>query len=125
MARAAVFIALVTSASLAACTSHSGPTRELIVTARGMSFVTADQPETANPVITFRAGERVRLILRNEAPGLLHDFVIPAWQVEVPQIRHGESREVVFTVPDTPGRFEYLCRPHSEMMTGFVEVIRQ
>jgi plastocyanin len=124
LVRPAVFVALATSAWLAACTSHPGATRELIIIARGMSFVTVDQPDTANPTLTFRAGERVRLILQNEAPGLLHDFAIPDWQVEIPQIRAGESREVAFTVPDTPGRFEYLCRPHSEMMTGTVEVTR-
>lgn len=90
--------------------------------ARGMTFVRAAQPDTPNPVIPLRAGERVRLILRNEAPGLLHDIAIPAWKVEVAQIRAGESAEVTFTVPNDIGRHEYRCRPHSEMMKGFVEV---
>ena len=87
-----------------------------------MTFVDAGRPERPNPVIALRAGERVRLTLKNEAPGLLHDFVIPEWQVEVPQIRAGESREVIFSVPHTAGQFEYRCRPHSEMMKGLVEV---
>ena len=96
--------------------------REVVITARGMTFVMASNPDTPNPVIQFRAGERVRVVLRNEAPGLLHDFAIPAWSVQTDQIRAGESTEVTFTVPLAPGRSEYLCRPHAEMMNGHVEV---
>lgn len=88
-----------------------------------MAFFLADDPETPNPVILFRAGERVRVLIRNDAPGLLHDFHIPAWNLETEQIRAGETTDLVFTVPATLGRSEYLCRPHSELMRGFVEVI--
>jgi plastocyanin len=115
-------LVITAAAALSACTSHSGPTRDIVIVARGMTFVDETQPARPNPVIPLRAGERVRLTLKNEAPGLLHDFVIPDWQVEVPQIRAGESREVTFSVPQTAGQFEYRCRPHSEMMKGFVEV---
>jgi plastocyanin len=87
-----------------------------------MTFVLANDTEIPNPVIPFRAGERVHLVLKNEAPGLLHDIVIPAFDVEIEQIRAGDSREVTFTVPNRPGRHEYRCRPHSGMMNGFVEV---
>ena len=93
-----------------------------MLVARGMTFMLANTPEAPNPVIAMHAGERVRLVLKNEAPGLLHDVVIPAWDVEVRQIRAGETAEVIFTVPTRPGRYEYRCRPHAEMMTGFVEV---
>ena len=84
----------------------------------------ADRADVPNPVISLRGGERVRLVLSNEAPGILHDLVIPDWDVEIEPIRAGETRDITFTVPDTPGRFEYRCRPHSAMMTGFVEVTR-
>ena len=97
---------------------------QVTVVARGMSFVLPDRADIPNPVISFHAGERVHLVLKNEAPGILHDLVIPEWDVEVQPIRAGESRDVTFTVPETPGRFEYRCRPHSGMMTGFVEVTR-
>jgi plastocyanin len=92
--------------------------------ARGMTFVLEDRADIPNPVIPLRAGERVRVVLKNEAPGLLHDFVIPAWDVAIEQIRAGERREVTFAVPDRPGRVEYHCRPHSGLMNGFVEVTR-
>jgi plastocyanin len=109
-------------AALAAGCSGQGHTRDVIIVARGMSFIIDGQESAPNPLITFQPGERIRIQLRNEAPGLLHDFVIPAWGVEIEQLRAGESRDLVTTVPATPGRFKYHCRPHSEMMTGFVEV---
>jgi plastocyanin len=89
-----------------------------------MSFLVEAQPDQPNPLLPMRAGERVRVVLRNEAPGLLHDFAIPAWNVQIQQIRAGEQAEVTFAVPRTPGRFEYRCRPHSAMMSGFIDVTR-
>ena len=96
--------------------------RTVTLVARGMTFVLDDAPDTPNPVIPLRAGERVQLVLKNQAPGLLHDIQIPAWKVQVEQIRAGQSAEVIFTVPSAVGRYQYLCRPHSELMKGFVEV---
>lgn len=104
--------------------AHPAPAREITLVARGMTFVLDGSPGTPNPTIPLRAGERIRLVLKNEAPGLLHDVEIPAWKVEVEQIRAGQSANVVFTVPDAPGRHEYRCRPHSELMHGFVDVTR-
>jgi heme/copper-type cytochrome/quinol oxidase subunit 2 len=105
-----------------ACSPQSGPTRDVTLIARGMTFVLADVPGEPNPVIHLRTGERVRLILRNDAQGLLHDFEIPALNVKVAELRTGQTAEVTFTAPDSPGRYEYRCRPHAEMMRGFVEV---
>ena len=102
--------------------NHAGPTREITLVARGMTFVLEESPREPNPVISLRAGERVRIVLKNDAPGLLHDLDIPALNVQLEQIRAGHSTEVTFTVPNTPGRHEYRCRPHSELMHGIVEV---
>jgi len=107
----------------AAC-QRSAPVREVTLVARGMTFVLESAPDTPNPVISLRAGERVRLVLKNEAPGLLHDVEIPALNVQLDQIRAGEHTDLTFTVPDNPGRHDYRCRPHSEMMHGIVEVTR-
>jgi hypothetical protein len=115
-------LAAIGSVALVAC----GPpaTRDVILVARGMSFFLESHADAANPVIPLRAGDHVRVVLRNEAPGLLHDFVIPDWGVSIPAIRAGEQREVTFSVPDAPGRVDYRCRPHSGMMSGFIEVTR-
>ena len=98
-----------------------GP-REILVVAKGMTFILPSDPDTANPVIRLRRGEHVSLVLRNEAPGLLHNIEIPAWTVKSDRIRAGEETSVTFEVPSQQGPTEYRCAPHSEMMHGFVEV---
>jgi plastocyanin len=117
------FIVLLVCAAGVGC-SHRLPTREVTLVARGMTFMFAQSPGDSNPVIRLRAGERVRLVLKNEAPGLLHDLEIPALNVQLEQIRAGQSTDSTFTVPNKPGRHEYRCRPHSELMHGIVEVTR-
>jgi hypothetical protein len=106
---------------LAGCTGVDGP-REIVLVARGMTFTLPSDPDTPNPVIRVRPGEHITLTLRNEAPGLMHDFQIPAWAVKSNQIRGGESTSVSFGVPSEVGRYEYTCGPHSTMMQGFIEV---
>jgi FtsP/CotA-like multicopper oxidase with cupredoxin domain len=118
----AVAIAFAVLLGPAACTQT--PTREVTLTARGMSFFTDEFPGQSNPLIRLHAGERVRLVLKNEAPGLLHDIEIPALEVQLDQIRAGETTDLTFTVPDSPGHHEYRCRPHAELMHGVVEVIQ-
>lgn len=122
--RATILATLILCVGLiSGCAMTNAPPREVTVIARGMTFVLAGAPDTPNPVIPLNAGERVRLVLKNEAPGLLHDIQIPAWKVQVDQTRAGQSAEVIFTVPSAVGRYQYLCRPHSELMKGFVEVV--
>jgi plastocyanin len=111
---------VIGSLLLAGC-STEGP-REVLVVARGMTFTLPSDPDTANPVIRVRSGERLRLTLRNEAPGLMHNFEIPAWDVKTDQIRGGSSTSVTLTVPGKQGRYEYKCAPHANLMHGFVEV---
>lgn len=124
LSSAAVCVAFTAFAFVPGCGTHPGPTREVVLEARGMSFVQPGAPETPNPVISLRAGERVRLVVRNEAPGLLHDIEIPDWGIAVEPARAGESRDVTFIVPDEPGPHEYRCRPHAEMMHGIIDVTR-
>jgi plastocyanin len=96
--------------------------RDVTLIATDMSFALASRPEVINPALTFRAGERVRLVLRNDAPGLRHDVAIPAWHVATEPIGFGETAQVTFTVPATDGRVDYYCRPHATMMRGLVTV---
>jgi plastocyanin len=98
------------------------PAREVMLVANGMSFALADEPENANPALMLRAGERIRLVLKNDAPGMRHDVAIPAWDVATEPIGFGETAQVTFTVPATSGRVDYYCRPHATMMRGLVDV---
>jgi plastocyanin len=108
----------------AGCTPPAAAIHEVVLVARGMTFVLEGQPDAPNPVIPLRAGQTVHVVLRNEAPGLLHDFAIPAWKVQTEQIRAGQSTDVTFRVPETTGRVEYHCRPHAQLMNGFIDVTR-
>jgi hypothetical protein len=116
---ASVFF-IVLHLAVAGC--RSAPPRDIALVARGMTFALADGPDKANPVIPLRSGERVRLVLRNESPGMIHDLAIPAWDVAIASLRTGEQGDVTFSVPSTPGRVEYRCRPHAELMKGVFDV---
>lgn len=108
---------------LAASACAGGPEpREITLITRGMAFVFEGEGHETNPIIRVAPGERVRITLRNEAPGLIHDLQIPAWNLGTPPLRAGETATLDFTVPAGEGRYEYHCTPHSTMMRGFVEV---
>ena len=48
----------------------------------------------ANPTLRLRAGETVRLVLRNEDRGMKHDFTVPAWNAATPLIPVQREAEV-------------------------------
>jgi len=100
----------------------STPTREVTLVARGMAFYIEGDTSTPNPTIEVKAGERVRIVLRNENRGMTHDFVVPAVAVAMDALRWNESAEVIFDVPETPGTYQYECRPHRLMMRGLLRV---
>lgn len=98
--------------------------REITLVARGMTFYLDGDPATPNPTITLRAGETVRVVLRNEDRGMRHDFAIPAVDVGLTAIGWKQSGELTFDVPTAPGAYEYVCRPHLLMMRGTIRVIQ-
>ena len=99
------------------------PTREITLVVKGMAFYLEDDPQTPNPTIAVRAGERVRVVLRNEDRGMTHDFAVPALDVVLTPITWNEAGEVVLDVPTQPGTYRYVCRPHSPMMSGTIRVV--
>ena len=100
----------------------STPTREVTLVAKGMAFYLENDPSTPNPTLEVKAGERLRVVLRNQDRGLTHDFAVPAVAAAMNAIDWNESGEVVLDVPDTPGTYEYMCRPHALMMRGTIRV---
>jgi FtsP/CotA-like multicopper oxidase with cupredoxin domain len=96
--------------------------REITLVARGMAFYLLGDPTTPNPTITLNAGERVRIVLRNDDRGMTHDFAVPAVDAALDPIDWNEDEDVTFDVPTTPGRYEYMCRPHMLMMRGQIIV---
>ena len=114
-------IALMVFAALLPAASRT-PAREITLVARGMALYLEGDPSAPNPTIKVKAGERVRIVLRNEDRGMTHDFAVPSIEVGLNAIKWNERGEIAFDVPATPGRYEYVCRPHLLMMRGTIQV---
>ncbi|HXH05094.1 MAG TPA: plastocyanin/azurin family copper-binding protein [Vicinamibacterales bacterium] len=99
--------------------SRSDAPREVVLVAREMSFF-LDGRDEANPTLRFHPGERVRIVLRNEEPGVIHNFEIPDWRVATRLLNSGQTDAVEFRVPEDHGTQTYLCTPHSTMMRGTI-----
>jgi plastocyanin len=105
---------------LTASTTDSA--REITLVARNMAFYLEGGTEP-NPTIQVRAGEEVRFTVLNRDPGFVHNFVVDAWDLETPFIEAEASTTVVVRAPARPGRREYVCTPHGNMMRGVIEVV--
>ena len=76
----------------------------------------------ANPTMALTAGEQVKVTIRNEDRGMLHDFSIPEWGVRTGGVEWGDERSITFRVPATASTLSYICTPHSVMMSGRITV---
>lgn len=117
---AALALLMVLAALLPALSST--PSREITLVVRGMAFYLESDPRTPNPTLEVRAGERVRVVLRNDDRGMTHDFSIPALGAALDPITWNRSDEVVFDAPERMGTYAYECRPHRLMMRGTIRV---
>lgn len=98
------------------------PSREITLVAKGMTFYLEGRPDEPNPTIHVKAGEHVRVVLRNDDRGMKHYFAVPAIDAEMKVVNWNERGEIAFDVPASPGTYEYICRPHSLMMRGTIQV---
>jgi plastocyanin len=96
--------------------------REIRLVARNMAFYLESDPDNANPTITVRAGERVRITMRNEERGIRHDFAVPALETALDPLGWKEAGSVTIGIPEEPGTYEYTCRPHRLMMQGVLRI---
>jgi hypothetical protein len=110
------------SVPIAVASRGGDPAREVRIVARDMTFY-VDGQETGNPTLRFKAGEQIRLVLRNDDAGMTHDFVIKEWNVATETlIDKGAEDTIVFRVPKQRASTGYYCSPHSEMMRGSVHI---
>lgn len=98
------------------------PTREVTLVARNMAFYLESDPKTPNPTIDVKAGERVRIVLRNQDRGLMHDLAVPAVKKTLDLLEWNESDDLTFTAPKRLGAYQYECQPHRLMMRGTIRV---
>ena len=117
----AIAIVVVVVGALAAAVTLQ-PSREITLVARGMAFYLESDPATPNPTIRVKAGERVRIVLKNQDRGFVHDFAVPAVDEAVDQINWNESSASTFVMPSRAGTYEYVCQPHRLMMSGTLVV---
>lgn len=94
------------------------PAREITLVTRNMAFYLESDPQTPNPPIHVRPGERVRIVLRNDDRGYVHDFAVPDLGAAADLIGWNRTAQVTLTIPDRPGTYDYICQPHSLMMRG-------
>ena len=113
----AVVVVCVIVGAIAAAVTRT-PDREITLVVKGMAFYLESDPSTPNPTLRVKAGERVRITLRNEDRGFVHDFALPATDEAVDQINWSEADAETFDMPSTPGTYQYICRPHQLMMSG-------
>ena len=121
----AIVIAAAAALVVAAVVTSAGAreeVREIRLVARAMSFYLDTDPATANPTLILRAGERVRIVLRNETPGIDHDLAANTLGLDLTPVGVGQVTASELDVPDQRGRHEYVCRPHAAMMKGVIEV---
>ena len=95
--------------------------REVRLVARDMTFYVEGSLEP-NPTLAFRAGEKVRLILKNEDAGIDHNFSIPTWDATTKLLEGRGEDAIEFKVPKRKGSEKYTCTPHSEMMRGTIRI---
>ena len=117
---AAVVVGALASGAIAL--SARGPgLREIRIVARDMTFYVEGEADP-NPTLRLRAGETVRLVLKNEDDGMRHDFAIPDWNAATKRIEGGEETTITFRAPDRPSEQTYRCQPHSKIMRGTILV---
>ena len=125
MAAGSIIAVIALAATLLPMVASSGveTPRDIRIVVRDMAFY-VDGGSEPNPPIALRAGEQVRVHLRNEDAGMRHDFAIKGWTVSTRMLgERGEEDAVVFRVPHERGSTAtYLCTPHSKMMSGTIRV---
>src|SRR5262245_34848221 len=124
--RLVLVLAMLGGAALIPMTAASRPetrVREIRLVARQMTYY-LEGSNVPNPTLLIRRGDQVRIVLRNDDPGLIHDLGIDAWRMRT-QLLDEKTRNVgtvQFQAPDRPAETSYSCTPHGQMMRGTIRV---
>lgn len=95
--------------------------RDVHLVVRDMTFYLEGSNEP-NPTLRFRAGEHVRILLKNEDAGIDHDFSVEAWKKKTKVLEGRGEDSLVINVPKKKGTETYTCTPHADMMRGTIRV---
>ena len=111
----AVLLAATWVALSGASIGETQAVREVVLEARDVAF-NAD-----NPTIEARPGERLRIVVRNTDPGILHSIQLPGIDDRLRHVQWGEQIAFEFTAPED-GAFEYTCPQHEPKMRGKIRI---
>ena len=89
--------------------------REIVLEARDLAF------GDANPTLSFKPGEKIRLIVRNTDIGVLHSIRLPGIDDTLRHIPWDAEITIEFTAPEE-GAFEYICPQHAPKMQGSIRI---
>jgi len=95
--------------------------RDVHLVIRDMAYYLDGKGEP-NPTLEFQRGERVRLKVTSEDPGMEHDFVVKNWKVAMKSIQGPGEETVNIKIPKRPGTDTYFCTPHAVKMRGTIVV---
>jgi plastocyanin len=81
--------------------------------------------DAPNPTLRVAAGERVRVTVVNDDPGVKHDLAVAALKLTIEPLATtpGSRGSAVLEAPALPGRYPYVCTFHAQMMRGVLEVV--
>ncbi len=94
--------------------------RTITLVARGMAYYLPGQ-SAPNPRLVVECGEDLRIVLRNEDPGMAHDFSALGKSTRLLK-EAGETAELTLRAPRAPGEHQYLCSLHPRLMRGLLQV---
>ena len=117
----AVVFSIATMAAIVPREAPATGIREFHLVVRDMTYYVEGNSDP-NPTLTVRRGEQVKVVLRNEEAGMIHDFGVSAWNARTALLDYRKEGVVQFRAPDQPGIGTYACTPHAEMMQGMIRV---
>ena len=83
--------------------------REIALVARDMTFY-LEGSDVPNPTLTVKRGEEIRVIVRNEDPGITHAFGIASLAASIERISPGATGSLLFRAPTEVGRHDTSVR---------------
>jgi plastocyanin len=120
---AAVFVIVGVIALIPLLAKPAPASREVVLVVRNMSFY-LEGSDVPNPTLVAAPGEQLRVTIRNEEPGITHGFGVESISASIQDLHPGTTQSLSVQAPDRPGRYEYVCPPHAQMMRGVLQVVR-